>query len=154
MTDEQKQLRDVVIKCLIVLCFSFLYSLSGSDFGFKWERRYVATAILVLGNFGFSRDWRSLIGFPLLVIGTSLGYGADHTWLKIIKRTYCGLILAFGSTSSDWLNKRYLIAIWICLVIVSGSIIMGVWNLLPDARTEEFFLGLLIALPIFSARRR
>lgn len=152
---EKSQFQDVLIKSLIVLIFAGLYCLGGAEFGpGKWVRRYVATAIMVGGCYWFSRDWRSLVGFPLLIIGTSLGYGSDFLIWKIIKRLYCGLILGIGTTSGDWLNKRIFIALFLIAIVTIGMIVLGAYNILPNARTEEFFIGLLIALPIFSARRR
>jgi len=153
--NEKKAFRDVLIKAGIVLLFATLYSLGGAEFGpGKWLRRYVATSLLAGGLFWYSKDWRSIVGLPLLILGTSLGYGADNTFLKVIKRTYCGVILALGATSGDWLNKRFIIAGLFISFIVAGMVVLGVWNGLPDARTEEFVIGLLIALPIFSTRKR
>lgn len=153
--NEKSQFRDVLIKFAIVFIFASLYCLGGAEFGpGKWVRRYVATSILIGGCFWFSRDWRSLVGLPLLILGTSLGYGSDFILWKIIKRFYCGFILGVGASSADWLNKRFLIASVQTIVIVGGMVVLGVWNVLPDARTEEFVIGILIALPIFSARRR
>ena len=151
--NEKSQFRDVLIKAGIVLLFATLYCLGGAEFGpGKWVRRYVATTILIGGSFYFSRDWRSLVGLPFLILGTSFGYGADNTIIKIIKRFYCGILLGAGSAASDWLNKRYIIAAFLTILTTGGMIVLGVTNCLPDARTEEFVIGLLIALPIFSAR--
>lgn len=153
--NEKSQFRDVLIKCAIVFIFAGLYCLGGAEFGpGKWVRRYVATSMLVGGCYWFSRDWRSLVGFPLLILGTSLGYGSDLLIWKIIKRLYCGLALGIGMTSADLLNKRFIISGFMIALIVGGMTALGVTSALPNARTEEFVIGLLIALPIFSARRR
>lgn len=153
--NEKSQFRDVLIKFIIIGIFAGLYCLGGAEFGpGKWIRRYVATSILVGGCYWFSRDWRSLFGLPLLILGTSLGYGADETFLKIIKRAYCGLILGLGATATDWFNKRFIWAAIQTLAITGGMIYLGVWNPLGNARAEEFLIGILIALPLFSARRK
>jgi ABC-type uncharacterized transport system fused permease/ATPase subunit len=114
------------------------------------------TFIMAGGMYWFSRDWRSLLTFPALILGTSLGYGGtDETWLKIIKRGYCGLLLGSGSAISDFLNKRFLVAFLQTAIITIIMIVIGVWSVLPNARTEEFAIGFLISfLPIMSARRR
>lgn len=155
MTTEQKQFRDVLIKVLIVVVFAILYCLGGAEFGpGKWVRRYVATSILIGGGYWFSRDWRTLVGLPFLILGTSLGYGSDNLIWKIIKRLYCGIVIGAGATAGDWLNKRFIIAAFLTLFTVLGMIVLGAYNVLPDARTEEFLIGTIISLPIFSARRR
>lgn len=152
--NEKSQFKDVLIKAGIVILCATLYCLGGAEFGWgKWLRRIAMPIILAGGMFWFSRDWKVLFLGPLVGLGTSLGYGADETWLKIIKRGYCGLILGAGASIGDWLNKRFIIATLQTVSIVAGMVVLGVWNVLPDARTEEFVIGLLIALPLFSARR-
>ncbi len=155
MTQEKKDFINTLIKLLIIIVFASLYCLGGAEFGpGKWIRRYIATSILVMGSYWYSRDWRTLVGFPLLILGTSLGYGSDnHIW-KIVKRLYCGTILSLGSTSADWLNKRWLIASLLSIFIISGMVVLGVWNVTINARVEEAFIGVLIALPILSSRKR
>lgn len=157
MNDEKKQFRDVCIKVLIICLCGALYSLGGAEFGWgKWLRRIAMPLILAGGSFWFSRDWRSLLTAPLVGIGCSLGYGGtDLKWLSILKRTYCGLVLGGGSTITDWLNKRFLIAVFQTVLVTVGMVLLGSFNPLPDARTEEFAIGILIALlPMLSARRK
>lgn len=152
--NEKNQFRDAMIKLAIICVCAILYCLGGAEFGWgKWLRRFLMPFIMVGGMFWFSRDWRSLISFPLLCIGLSLGYGADETWLKIIKRGYCGLLLGVGSSIGDWLNKRFLISISQTVLVTTAMILLGAFNPLPNARLEELAIGLSIsALPIINAR--
>lgn len=154
--NEQSQLRNVFIKLAIICLCATLYCLGGAEFGWgKWLRRFAMPIVLAGGMYWFSRDWRSLLVAPLVGIGTSLGYGADETWLKIIKRTYCGLVLGAGSAACDWLNRRFLIAAFHSGLVTISMIILGVFNPLPDARTEEFVIGFLICfLPMMAAKRK
>lgn len=154
---EKQQFRDVLIKLAIISVCATLYCLGGMEGGpGKWARRFAMPFIMAGGMFWFSRDWKSLLTFPLLALGTSLGYGGtDQTWLKVIKRGYCGIILGAGSSVEDWLNKRFLVAAFQTVLVTSAMICLGVWNILPDARTEEFAIGFLIVFfPIMSARAK
>lgn len=154
--NEKQQFRDVLIKALLILICATLYCLGGAEFGWgKWLRRIAMPLVIASGIFYFSRDWKSLLIAPLVGIGCSLGYGADETWLKIIKRGYCGLLLGLGSSLGDWLNKRFIIAIFQTVLVTIGMILLGTFNPLPNARIEEFCIGLLITfLPIMSARKK
>lgn len=153
---EKKQFYIVLIKVLVVVLCATLYCLGGADFGWgKWLRRIAMPLVLSGSCFYFSKDWRYLLQAPLVGIGCSLGYGADETWLKIIKRGYCGLLLGLGSSLGDWLNKRFIIAIFQTVLVTIGMILLGTFNPLPNARIEEFCIGLLITfLPIMSARKK
>lgn len=154
--NEKNQFRDVLIKLALVCICAILYSLGGAEFGpGKWVRRIAMPLFMGGSMFWFSRDWKSLLTIPALCIGTSLGYGADAVFLKIIKRTYCGFILGAGSAIEDWTNKRFLVAALQTIIVSSAMICLGVWNIMPDARTEELVIGFLIAFfPIMSARRK
>ena len=151
MMNEKKVLRDAVIKLLIVVVFATLYSWGGMEF--KWLRRFLAPTILTAGMFYFTMDWKSLVGLPLMFGSLSLGYGADETWIKIIKRWLFGL--ANGSTTSTYniLYKRWLLVFTQIALCTSLIIILGVWNPLI-ARAEELTIGVFISiLPLMSARR-
>jgi len=149
MNDEKKLQFRVLYKALICIVFAFLYAWGGMEM--KWLRRFVAPSLLVLSMFYFSRDWKSLLQLPLMFIGLSLGYGSDFLWVKILKRGVFGLVN--GSTSSlyNGLRKKWLLVGFQIILITAAYIAFGVWNPLPNARTEEMFLGLMIAvIPLFS----
>ena len=153
--NEKKQFRDVLIKIVIICVCAALYSWGGAEFGHKTLRRFLMPLVMASGMYYFSRDWKCLFVAPLVGIGTSLGYGSDNIAIKILKRFYCGLVLGLGSSSFDWFNKRFIIAIFQTALVTISMIILGVWNILPDSRTEEFVIGFLIAfLPIMSSRQR
>ena len=154
--NEKQQFRDVLIKALLILICATLYCLGGAEFGWgKWLRRFLMPIVMCGGMYWFSRDWKCLLSSIPLGIGLSLGYGADETWLKIIKRSYCGFLLGLGSSLEDWLNKRFIIAIFQTVLVTIGMILLGTFNPLPNARIEEFCIGLLITfLPIMSARKK
>jgi hypothetical protein len=154
--NEKQQFRDVLIKVALVVLCATLYCLGGADFGpGKWVRRFGMPLVLSGSIFWFSRDWRAIITLPMTILGTSLGYGADETFLKIVKRLYCGVALGVGSSMADLLNKRFLIAVFQAITVTATMIVLGVWNVLPNARIEEFCIGFVICLfPIMSARRK
>lgn len=154
MTEEQKNFRDVLIKLLFVIAFAVLYSLGGADFGpGKWIRRFVAPFVLVTGMTIYSRDWKTIFQFPLMIGPLCLGYGSDVLWIKILKRALYGLLNGAASSFNDLINKRFLIAIFQSVLVLSSVTILGVWNPLPNARVEEFVIAFLIAFfPIMSSR--
>lgn len=153
--NEKKQFKEVLIKLVIISVCAVCYCLGGAEFGpGKWIRRIAMPLIMGGSMYWYTRDWRSLITIPGLAIGTSLGYGADTEFLKILKRTYCGLFLGVASASEDLLNKRFVVSLMQVVFVTAGMILLGVYNIMPDARTEEFCIGFLIAFfPIMSARR-
>lgn len=154
--NEKSAFCDVLIKSGLILLCATLYCLGGAEFGpGKWLRRFVMPLVMSGSIFWFSRDWRVILTLPMTILGTSLGYGADETWLKIIKRAYCGFTLGVGSSMTDILNKRFLVATLQTVIVTGSMVVLGAFNVLPDARTEEFAIGFLIAfLPILSAGRR
>lgn len=154
--NEKSQFRDIIIKIVIICLCAALYCLGGAEFGWgKWLRRILMPLIMAGGMFFFSRDWRNLISAPLVGIGCSLGYGHDEFIWKVIKRFYCGFVIGTGSSIGDLLNKRFIIVSLQISLVTIGMIILGVFNPLPNARTEEFAIGFLTAfIPIMSARKR
>ncbi len=152
---EKSAFKDTLIKLAIICVCGILYAVGGMEEGpGKWVRRVAMPLFMAGGMFWFSRDWKSLVVAPMVGIGASCGYGADAIWFKIIKRAYCGLILGGGSAAGDFLNKRFLIAISQTVLVTIGMVLLGVYQVLPDARSEELAIGCLIAfLPVMSARR-
>lgn len=155
---ESRAVKDLYIKLAIVIVCASLYMLGGwGEFldGAKWLRRFIAPSVFSLGLFYFSRDWKCFISLPFLMIGSSLGYGADDNFIKVIKRGYCGALLGIGSSASGWMNKRFLFSIFQSLIVISGMIYLGLCNPLSDARAEEFAIGMLTYLiPMLAIRRK
>lgn len=151
---EQNQQLEAIIKLVVVATCGVLYAYGGA--GCLMLRRFVAPTLCVIAMLIFSRDWRCLLQLPLMFGALSLGYGGTSlVWLKCVKRGIFGLANGLAGGLYDLLNKRFLItALWIG-VLVAAFVVLGVWNGLPNARTEELFLGVLIFLkPIMSARKR
>lgn len=149
---EQKQQLEAIIKLAVVAICAILYAYGGS--GCLMLRRFTAPTLCVLAMLAFSRDWRCLLQLPLMFGALSLGYGGTTlVWLKCVKRGIFGLANGLAGSIYDLLNKRFLItALWIG-ILVAAFVVLGVWNGLPNARTEELFLGFLIFFkPIMSAR--
>lgn len=122
--------------------------------GGKALRRFAAPALCGVGCFIFSRDWRYFIQMPLMMASLSLGYGADSTSIKILKRAIFGLANGVSGSLVDILKKRWLLfALW-STILVLAYVGLGVFSLMPSARIEELVLGVLVFLkPIMGARR-
>ena len=130
-------------------CGCFLYMLGGrSD---KWLRRFVASLIItatsvILSTFMGKFSWWLVTIYPILMTGMSLGYGADETWLKVIKRSLFGLAvvsagliycLCFGGNMWWILLIHIGIAVW--------SVFLGVKSTIHAASEETFICFLLNA---------
>ena len=146
MSEKKYQIKIYLGLIVIIICAG-LYSWGGIEM--KWLRRFLAPSIA--GGFLaiINRDLLQLIKAPLLGISSSLGYGADVLWLKVIKRSYVGLAFALSATSTDIIksiredSKKWLVVGYSTFAIISAFIIFGVWNPV-HARVEESFLGLII----------
>ena len=128
---------------LIVLAIGCWCYMWGGRSG-KWKRRFIGSLIcstavwvglLLMNRFSY---W-SLLIYPILAIGFSLGYGSDIEYEKFFKRliivvTICGagLILTFILKGSS----IYILPLQ--LLIACGSIWLGLKNPI-QAAAEEFF---------------
>lgn len=150
--NEKKAFRNSLIKLGIVCLFAICYSVGGMYW--KPLRRFVAPTILCASMFYFSKDWRSMIQLPFMMLSLSFGYGADNLFFKILKRGIFGLANGTTSSGHNILKKKWLLVGTQIILVAGLFIVMGVWNPLTDARTEELLLGLIIPLvPLFSVRR-
>ena len=134
-------------KLVIALVAGVLYSLGGRDGVSKGVRRFGVSALLIscvvlfsLLNHSFS-PW-FLCSLPLYVAALSLGYGADKTYRKIIKRGIFGLAVACAGLPIVIVTGVW--SLWILQVIlaISSCIILGVLNALT-ASQEELCIGFL-----------
>ena len=121
----------------------------------KWRRRFLASFILALTVnllcvFRGIWHWGFLLIFPLLSVSFHLGYGADETWMKIIRRSIYALgVLASGAIFVLIFGKS---AVWIFLPhagIGAWSIYMGVKNPL-EAAVEEFLICMMLNLGLIA----
>jgi len=147
--NEKKQQFIALGKILVAVVFAFLYSWGGMEH--KWIRRFVAPTILTLSMFGFSRNWKVFIQLPFMFASLSIGYGGAELMQKIIRRGLYGLANGITSSGYNLIRKKWLLAGFQAILLISAYIVFGVFNPLPNARVEEMVLGFLIAfIPIMS----
>lgn len=142
-----------VCKLLCACGFGLLYGLGGMVN--KAIRRYAGPAWIAGGITLFSlwtgsfKPW--YLAYPLLLMGAlHMGYGADDTGHKIIRRALAGL--AVGCSSIPLLFPVFNWGLFILhLVMCVGiSVSLGVWNITRNARNEETCIGFVYAfLPMF-----
>jgi hypothetical protein len=130
------------------------YMLGGtSGFGLWW-RRFLGVFFLgcgtnlVAGMLGVW-VWPYLLFFPLLGVGMSLGYGADTTIGKIIKRTIFALGVLSCCVIGMWVHTFSIFSIVIgilALLIGLGSIVLGVVNPFNNAPVEQYLICQVLTL--------
>lgn len=135
--------------------YSFFYGLGGTAGYGKWIRRYFGSAYLLLGIFIFStwlHTWNFwyLLYFPLLVLSSSIGYGADNQSTKILKRTIQGLLFGISALPMAITNHAWVLFSIHIFVCVLFCVTLGVLNPTKSARSEESLIGFSISLiPMF-----
>lgn len=150
-TEKREQLK-VYLKVFLICVCAGLYAWGGIEM--KWLRRFLAPSICGISCFIFSRNWWSLLYAPFLGISSSIGYGSDIFWVKIIKRAYVGLAFGIASGFMGILKKNWTIIIFTVVTCTLGFILFGVFNQTGSPRIEENWLGLLIYTPpIITAKR-
>lgn len=151
MTEKKIQITQI-IKLLVVCVCAMLYAWGGMEM--KWLRRFLAPSIAGVTILSFTRDWRSLLKMPLLMLSSSLGYGGVGLWEKVAKRGIVGLATGFSTGSYEaFFKRKWVYLILTCLICISGYILLGVFNPFI-ARIEETMLGLLVySLAIMPAHK-
>ncbi len=145
MKPEQKEQIIQIVKMIVVVICASLYAIGGTEeMGGKWLRRYLSPVICGGAAFAITFDWLVLVKMPILILASTLGYGADQTWLKIIKRAYCGLAFGLGATIYELINKRWILSVYFILLITTMFIFFGVFNPFGSARIEETMIGCII----------
>lgn len=153
--NERQEVFKTIGRFGFILAFAICYCFGGMEGGGGlWVRRYLGPAILCAGMFLYSRSWRTLVQAPLMVLTLSIGYGGtDMVWLKIVKRAFWGACNGVSSGFSGFLEKRFWLPIAQSVILTGICVLLGVYNVLPNARVEEFTIGVFIAvLPMMSAR--
>lgn len=156
MRTEQKQSVLFLVRSFGLVVFASLYAIGGSgDFfgGELWLRRWLAPAVLAAVAFLVSWDWRMLAAYPLMGLALTLPYGADETWQKWLLRGLFGLSCALAYNIPNLLNRRWVLSGFGAVLAVVASVILGVYNPMPDAIIEQGCIGLLIGFTyIFGAK--
>ena len=146
MNKEKKIQIQVIIKGLILILCSSLYAWSGIEM--KWLRRYLAPAIASGTIYYYIRDWRVILQMGMWFGTLSMGYGANLFWEKVAKRALYGSLNGIVGSGMQIIRKEWKIVCFHLSLITSAYILFGVFNPFEHARTEEFFLGLIVFLPI------
>ena len=136
-------------KILLVGTFAYLYGRGGVHnkalrriFGSLTLTTGVVLYSLWLGTFNYL-----LLSYALLLYASlSIGYGADDTKTKLIKRSRYGLAagvaaLPIAITTASW--ALFGLHIFLCILV---SVTLGVWNITRSARAEETLIGATIGL--------
>lgn len=149
----------VFTKLFVVFLCAGLYAWGGMEN--KPLRRYVAPAVCSATMAVSSRSFVPLLAYPPMVGALSIGYGAEDTGTKIIKRLIYGLAVGLSGSIYNIFcairgdRKRWILVGSQIVLMAAVSIIFGVFNPFPDARTEETILGLFAFLiPTMSAKRK
>lgn len=136
-----------LIQFIIIGIGAWCYSLGGREK--KLWRRIVGSLIcstalwiglLLMGKTTLC----SLLIYPLLIVGFSLGYGSDNPFTKVVKRTLIVLFCTLtGLLMCLLLGGRSWLILPLQAFIGAGSIWLGVKNPVHTS-IEEFFVCLLL----------
>lgn len=149
---EKRQLFRAVLRLMVAVGFSVLYSIGGTDgMGGKWIRRFVAPVWLGIGQVIITKgDWRALFQSIALMFTLSLGYGADTFLYKVGRRLFFGF--ANGLTNITHLfdgnfNKKRFWTLFTIGIVMNPILIAALGVINPiSARAEELIIGFLIGL--------
>lgn len=148
MNSEYKIQLKSLYKLLWVVVFAFLYALGGIQF--KWIRRFIAPVWLGGGMYLFSRDWRTLIQVPFMMVSLSLGYGADTLWEKVGRRLLFGFANGFTNIThlfDKGFEKKRFWTLFGLAILINPIIIAVLGSVNPlIARAEELIIGFLIGV--------
>jgi len=142
-----------ILKILAIGVFAGLYGFGGVSG--KWKRRIIAPATFIAGIIGFSLWTGSfqlslLYSVWLLFITLTIGYGANTTKEKIIKRSRAGLANAVAMLSIFIVTQAWTLLFLHIAVVAATSVVAGVWNQTSSARAEETLIGAsIVTIPYF-----
>jgi len=133
-----------LVKLLVLSTVAILYGFGGVSG--KWKRRVIAPIVLTSGLVGVSLwmdvfNWWFLAYMPLLLLAYSIGYGANKTKEKIIKRGRAGLAYGVAALPIAWSTHSWTLLGLHIAACVTVSIVLGVWNPTKSARAEETTIG-------------
>ena len=142
------------LKILAIGVFATLYGFGGMSG--KWKRRIIGSVVATAGICGFSLwtgsfSYWYLLCALLLFASLSIGYGADDTATKILKRSRYGLACATATLPVFIVQQAWTLLALHLLICIATSTVCGVWNETPSARAEETLIGASIVLvPLFT----
>jgi hypothetical protein len=138
----------VLLKLFIVCLFTMLYVIGGRVH--KQIRRFGGGISFSLGIIGLSLlthkfHW-AFLALPILYpLCLSFGYGADKTWLKVLKRTLYGLAFGLIGLGVGIFVGNWYLGITHLLVCLFASPFLGVFNPIR-AVDEEALIALVITI--------
>ena len=142
-----------ILKILAIGVFAGLYGFGGISG--KWKRRIIAPVTFIAGIIGFSLWTGSyklslLYSVWLLFITLTIGYGANTTKEKVIKRSRAGLANAVAMVSIFATTGAWTLLFLHIAIVVATSVVSGVWNQTSSARAEETLIGAsIVTIPYF-----
>ena len=143
---ETVQLILASLSWYVVATFAVLYSVGGRAGTPKWIRRIVgglliAGATLTIAAYsGNFRAWM-LIALVTLPVSLSLGYGADTTVKKILRRGLFGLAVSSNALIFAIPLGMVSVAVFQIILGTTASIFFGVRNPFNNASKEEAVIG-------------
>lgn len=135
--------------------YCLCYGLGGTEGYGKWIRRYVGPLWMGCGLWMFANlqgtfnIWQLL--YPVLLsLSLHLGYGSNDVKDKITRRCIYGLALAISALPLAVISGFWLLYAIHCVVCVSMSVLLGVFNPTDSARSEETLIACFSSvLPLF-----
>lgn len=133
------------LKIACVALFCWFYGRGGVTW--KFWRRFVGPLIIGVAIWGFG-TWTGtfsllqLLYVPLLCASLHLGYGGtDNVWVKIRKRAIYGLSLGISAFPLAFVSGLWLLFAFHCVVCVSASVAIGVYDIPRSARDNESLIA-------------
>lgn len=131
-----------------------LYMLGGTSGFNKGIRRFGSSFFLSLSAnlvaiFLGRWVWQYALMLPALILAFCMGYGADTTWQKILRRSVYAVGVLLACLCGFWAVGGT-IGAWIVLgcAFLAGitSIVLGVFNPFNNARVEEYLVCQVLTL--------
>ena len=136
-----------LLKLLTACAFAYLYGVGGM--WRKWVRRYIASLLLMSVSAYFG-SWMGLLWASLVCASTHIGYGADTTGKKILKRAGVGLAMGISALPLAISSQMFGLYLAHWVLVLGANIYFGVVNPFKSARDEESVIGFCdVVLPLF-----
>lgn len=138
----------IALKLILVALYAWLYSVGGRAGGpGKWVRRWLGSAVIIGGLYGFSIIAGTLstsraIAIPFFFLTAFLGYGGDTFLEKFLRRSLFGLVFAGYAITLGVLYGNLLCGLAQAFLCLFASLFFGLVNPIKAA-DEEAAIGLL-----------